>query len=328
MKKQRKLLRRVLAIGGLVAGLGCAVFFLSPRENAEREENQNQSDYLVGFSIHFLQDDYTVNVVDAFEKTMKDENIDTIVVNANGDSKKQVSDIEDLIKQGVDAIGICPLDEAAVRNSLIKAQNEGIKVVTITEIPGFSAESVIYGREYDNGYGSGEVLAKQLKGQGHVEVAVLDFPYNVERTKERIRGFRGALEGTDIQVTAEGRPGSNEEAMDFVKDLLEANPNIKGIFGSYSNEVIGAGAACKALGREDVVVVGVDADTLVIKLIQEGWIQAAAAQFPEKHGTYCAQAILNNMRGKPIKKEYVAPYLIVNKNNAKLAAETLWGKDM
>lgn len=326
MKKYKKLIMGFIAVIVVIIVAGSSIFYLN--KNRETGEKKKDSPFLVGFSIHFLQDDYTVNVVNSFESTMKASGIKTIIVNANGDSKKQVADIEELINQGVDAIGICPLDEAAVRNSLVKAQSQGIKVVTITEIPGVAADAVIYGREYENGFGSGEVLKEALKGQKDAEVAVLDFPYDIERTKERIKGFQDALEGSGITVTAQGRPGSNEEAMDYVKELLEANPNIKGIFGSYSNNVIGAGAACKALGRTDVKVVGVDADILAIKLIQEGWIEAAAAQFPKKHGTYCAYAIMNNLYGEPIKKTYTAPYLIVNKNNARNAAKVLWDKEL
>lgn len=298
------------------------------QRSADTENENEKNKYTVGFSIHFMQDDYTVNVVNAFEAVMKKHGVRTIIVNANRDSKKQVADIEDMINQNVDAIGICPLDDSAVRQSLIKAQQKGIKVVTITEIPGVNADAVIYGREYENGYGSGKRLAKALEGEENAEVAVLDFPYDVDRTKERIRGFTDALKGTDIKTTATGRPGSNEETMDYIKGLLETNPNIKGVFGSYSNQVIGAGAACKALERKDIVVVGVDADILVLKLIRENWVLAVTAQFPQEHGEYCAQAILDQLESDYKRTIYAAPYQIVDRGNVSQMAKRLWNKEL
>ncbi len=289
-----------------------------PRETGD-------SEYLIGFSIHFLHDDYTVSAVAGFEDVMREAGYDTIVVSADGDSKKQVADIEDMIRRGVDAIGVCPLSEDAIRNSLIAAKQQGIRVVTITEIPGFEADAVIYGREYENGYGAGQELIKAFgENQDEYKVAVLDFPYDISRTKQRIEGFEAALEGTAIETAAFGRPATNEETMDYVKRLLTENPDIRGIFGSYSNQVIGAGALCKALGREDITVVGVDADTLVLKLIDEGWVQAVTAQFPRKHGEECAKAIIKLLAGETIEEPYREPYMLVNAENTEEAAELLW----
>lgn len=324
MKKTRNLLLTGVII---IFVIGMIPVVWNQRKTDTQKEDE-KSQYLVGFSIHFMQDDYTVNVVNAFETIMKKNGVKTIIFNANRDSKKQVADIEDMINQNVDAIGICPLDDSAVRQSLIKAQKKGIKVVTITEIPGVEADAVIYGSEYENGYGSGKRLAKALKGQENAEVAVLDFPYDVDRTKERIRGFTDALAGTDIKITAKGRPGSNEETMDYIKDLLETNSNIKGVFGSYSNQVIGAGAACKALGRKDIVVVGVDADILVLKLIKEGWVLAVTAQFPQEHGEYCGQAILDQLESEKKCTIYAAPYQIVDQGNVTQMARRLWNKEL
>ena len=319
----KKIIKRVLAVVIVLVILLVVIF---------RQENDGKKvekrEYTVGFSIHFMEDDYTVNVVDAFEKKMKEEGVETIVVNANGDSKKQVADIEDLINQGVDAIGICPLDESAIKQSLMKAQEKGIKVVTITEIPGFQADAVVYGREYENGYGSGKRLVKALEGEKNAEVLVLDFPYGVERMKVRIEGFEAALENTGITVAQIGRPATNEEAMEYIRNELEENPNIKGIFGSYSNQVIGAGAACKALDRKDIVVVGVDADLKVLKLMQEGWVRAVTAQFPQEHGEYCAVAIIDKLENRQSMERYEAPYQIVDSGNATQMAKRLWNKDL
>ena len=289
---------------------------------------KDKSQYVVGLSMHFMQDDYTISVANAFEETMKENNVETIITNANGDSKKQVADIEDLIKQGVDAIGICPLDDSAIRQGLIKAQEEGIKVVTITEISGVQADAVVYGREYENGYGSGRRLVEALQDTENAEVAILDFPYDVERIKQRIQGFEDALAGTDIKVAVSGRCSSNEDAMDYVKELLDNNPNIKGVFCTYSNAVIGAGAACKALDRPDVKVVGVDADVLVLKLINEGWVLAVTAQFPKEHGEYCALAILGLLEGNTGRTVYSSPYQIVDSGNVEQIAKRLWNKEL
>ncbi len=326
MKKRNRNIIIAVAVVAVVLVVG-VVMYLNFRDNSSKEIAKD-SQYTVGFSVHFMQDDYTTSVVNGFEAVMKENGVEAIVTNANGDAKRQVSDIEYLISLGVDAIGVCPLDDSAIRQSLIEAQEQGIIIVTITEIEGVDADAVVYGREYENGYGSGRRLAEALKEEEDAEVVVMDFPYDVARTKERIQGFEDAIEGTGIKVTATGRPGSNEEAMDFIKELLESNPNIKGVFGSYSNQVIGAGAACMALDRDDVVVVGVDADIMILKLLQEGWVDAVTAQFPYEHGEACAQAIINLLNGEKISVIYKTPYQIVDADNAEIMAVRLWGREL
>lgn len=298
-----------------------------------KEENKSiihtdTSDYIVGLSVHFMQDDYTINVTNAFEETMKENHVKTIITNANGDSKKQVADIEELVRRNVDAIGICPLDDSAIRQALNDAQRKGIKVVSITEISGVNADAVVFGREFDNGYGSGKRLVSALKDVENAEVGILDFPYDVERMKQRIEGFENALIGTDIKIASIGRCSSNEDAMDYVRGQLETNPNIKGFFCTYSNAVIGAGVACKALERQDVKVVGVDADVLVLKLIREGWVLAVTAQFPAEHGSYCAEAILGLLGINTGRTVYLSTYQIVDVGNATQIAQRLWGKKL
>ncbi len=54
-----------------------------------------------------------------------------IIVDAQNDSSKQTSDVEDLIQQGVDALLINPTDSSAISTAVESANSVGVPVVTI-----------------------------------------------------------------------------------------------------------------------------------------------------------------------------------------------------
>ncbi len=54
-----------------------------------------------------------------------------IIVDAQNDSSKQTSDVEDLIQQGVDALLINPTDSSAISTAVESANAVGVPVVTI-----------------------------------------------------------------------------------------------------------------------------------------------------------------------------------------------------
>lgn len=308
MLKKNKLFLITLNIFLIIISLILASFIVHLQHTSKKIA---QKTYTVGFSIHFLHDEYTVTLVNSFKNAIKG-NAQAIVVNAEGDPRKQVSDIENFIKQKVDAIVICSLDDPSVKNSLETAQKNGIKVVTITKIKNFNADAVIYGNEYTNGYEIGKYLLKQFEHTKPVKAISIDLSSQLLRIDQRLQGFSDALKGSNIQLVNVGKADTNEEAMDYVKTMLEKDTDIHIIFGSYSNAVIGAGAACKALNRKDIYVCGIDADKMILNLINEGWVFATAKQFPEEQGKECSDAVLKLLDGKSVKEQYTSPVKIIS----------------
>lgn len=288
---------------------------------------KNNSDMkIVGLSMHFMRDDYAINLAKEFSERMESEGIRYIITDGNGDPKKQLADIENLIAKKVDVIGVCPMDEKAIKNSLNTAIEAGIPVIAVTKIPEVNVIATISGSDYVNGKGAGEAMLKALNGKG--KIVEMDFPFDVYRIKERIRGFNDAINGSDIKIVAKYRPATNEETMDVVKEIIKNYPDINGIFASFSNQTIGCGAALKALNNKNIVVTGIDADMSIINLIIEGWIFSSAAQFPKEHGRLTADAIIRVLKGESNIVNNDVHLKMVDKDNAIEMANVLWGKNI
>lgn len=285
----------------------------------KKEENK-----LIGLSMHFMQDDYAVNLVDAFKKTLEANGYMVEETDAGGDPQKQLNDVQALVSKKVAALVIVPMDEKAVKDACNEAANSGIPVISVTHMPGADVATEIKGGDYENGFGAGELLVEALGGEG--EILVLDASVELFRIQERLRGFEDAIEGTNIKVVETKKMLSPEEAMAAVQNVLTANPEIDGIFGTFGSLIYGAGSALKSIERSDIAVTGIDADISILNLINEGYITGAAAQFPEEHGTLAAEAVIKVLSGENPDKEVDVPFKMATKDNCKEMAQLLWDK--
>jgi len=316
-----------IGIGIIIAicVLGLVGCMISGCWKSKTQDAPNPAAKMVGISMHFMRDDYANALVEELSFRLDEVGYEYIITDAGGDPIKQTADIEGLISSGVDAIVVCPMGEDAIKNSLREAEAKDIPVVTITKIPDINAISTISGGDYQNGLGAGQAMKEALGGRG--KVLLTDFPYDVYRLKERLRGFMDGISGSDIEVMDFVlRTGTNEETMEAIKQVISENPDLKGIFTSFSNQTIGCGAALKALDRRDIVITGIDADEEVLDLINEGWIRSVAAQFPTEHGRLAADAISKYFNHEVLEKTYKVPFMMVDQANADAMRKSLWGK--
>ena len=290
------------------------------------ETRNKPSQKVVGFSVYSNSDDYTNGVVEAFSREMDREGIKYIIKDANGDVKKQISDIENLIAENVDIIGILPMDEKTIRYSLNEAVKRKIPIVSISQIPWVDTAVTISGGDYANGKGAGIALKNKFGGKG--SLVILDYAYSVSRTKERINGFMDAIKDSDIKVLNTVRTSNVEETMDIVRQVLKDYPEVKGIFANEGDQLIGCGAALKALDRKDIITTGVGSDISVLNMILEGYLSAVAAKFPADDGNLTAQAVIKILKEQGYQKNYEVNYEIIDRTNAVMMAKKLYDRDI
>src|SRR5207253_1598286 len=109
-------------------------------------------------------------------------------------------------------------------------------------------------------------MARLLGGRG--DVLIIDHP-TVASVQDRVRGFQEELK-KHPGMRIVGRPsadGQRAKAMAIMEDMLQAHPNLKGVFGINDDSALGATAVLNAAGRKDIVVVGFDATPQAIAAI-------------------------------------------------------------
>ncbi|GHS93693.1 hypothetical protein AGMMS50276_04780 [Synergistales bacterium] len=284
-------------------------------------------DAKIGLSVHFKTDDYGVICSKGFEDTCKAAGVGTYtVLDANSDAQKQLSDIESFIAQKYDAIVVSPVDDQAVKDVINTASAQGILVSVITTVPEANVFCTVEAGNYEFSAEVAEKLCEKMGYKG--KVALMDIPTTLWRTGRRLQAFQDVIaKYPDLKVVALEKKMLPDEAKTAAENLLTANPDLGGIFGTFSNVTYGAGAAARDMNRKEVVCGGVDADMSILELMRDGWIYSVAAQIPDTHGIMGAQAVIDGLQGKIVPKEMNAVYKIYVQGEEKKAAKEVWGKD-
>jgi ribose transport system substrate-binding protein len=269
----------------------------------------------IGASLLTQQHPFYIELANAMKSEATAKNVKLEVAIANQDLNKQLADVEDFIVKGVDVIVLSPVDSKGVKAVIEKAEKAGIKVITV-DVPanGVAVTSYIGTDNYTGGVKAGELMAKVLGDKG--EVAIIDYP-TVQSVVNRIDGFKKAIgEHKDIKIVAQQTGITRAEALAAAQNMLQANPDIDGIFGFGDDAALAAAVAVKSAGLEkQVKVIGfdgmeearhaVDTNPVMVGVIQ---------QFPDKMGKQAVDTAVDVIAGKTVPTEQpIEPGVYVRK---------------
>lgn len=251
------------------------------------------------------------------EKAMLDEapkhRITLKIQSAEFDASVQLRQVQTLLTQGVDALILCPVNSQGSGSAVAEANRAGVPVFT-ADIASKTGQVVchIASNNEQGGGLVGSYLAEQIGGRG--EVAIIDFP-TVSSVQERVRGFEKAIAlHPDIEIVARPAPSEAVQAKAFpiAQDLLQARPNLKGVFGINDDCALAVVQAARATDRDDLVVVGFDATPQALQYIRQGSVlKADAMQFPEVIGRATINAIARHALGEPVPRSAPIPTALV-----------------
>ena len=229
-----------------------------------------------------------------------------IFVDANRDSAKQQSQVEDFISKKVDAIVLTPADSKAVGPAIVEANQANIPVFTADIASTAKTGTVIAHIASDNVQGgrvAADLMCKALGGKG--TVAIIDQP-EVTSVQDRVKGFKLELTAKcpSVTIVADQDAGGDQAKADSVtENLLQRLTNLSGIYGINDNSALGAVAAVKAAGKIGTIkIVGYDASPLGRKAIDAGQMVGDPQQHPDQIGKLTIDAIHDYFSGKTPKK--------------------------
>lgn len=260
------------------------------------------------------------------EKAMRDEaarlGYALRIASAEFKSSEQANQVENFVTSRVDAIVVCPCDSAGIGGVLAEANRAGIPIFT-ADIAASTGEVVchIASDNVAGGRQAAAFLASAIGGDG--EVVVIDHP-EVTSVIDRVRGFEEEMKkhpGIRI-VDRPAAGGQRERALKVMEDMLQAHPNVKGVFGINDNSALGALAAVEAAGRSDISIVGYDATPDARAAIRRGSaLKADTVQYPDRIGATTIRMIHDHLAGKPVPKIVPVEVGIVDRASLEKAGE-------
>jgi ribose transport system substrate-binding protein len=203
----------------------------------------------------------------------KYSDVTLVQAEATNDVNLQISQIEQFINDGVDAIVLLPFDGAALTEVAIKAMEAGIVVINVDrefEDPD-AARTTVLGDNYGMGVSAGAYICGELGGKPDAKVAEIAGIDSLPLTQDRSQGFEDALASCGLEV-------SNRVAADFTvqggesaaANLLQAAPQLDAIWNHDDDQGVGVMAAIANSGRDEFFVVGGAGSANMMREIQEG----------------------------------------------------------
>lgn len=220
------------------------------------EQETSDDTYRVGMAVYNLTNPVWSELVEEAQRYGKEKNLEVTYADAGQDSTKQISQIENFIQSGMDAIIILAIDVEAVEPVAKKAMDKGIYVID-------------YCRGLQNADTSLE-LDPEKTGRALAEMAKDWLDHNMDVSD----GFKWGL--LDIQTVelgvqegkaceeamAEIMPNAElvanastltvDEGMKNTESILQANPDLRVMLGLSAGSGVGGNEAMKAAaGSED-----------------------------------------------------------------------------
>ena len=266
----------------------------------------------LGLVISTLNNPFFVTLKQGAEEAATKAGVKLVVLDAQDDSAKMTAAMEDLIQQKVDAILVNPTDSDAVTPSIMKANAAGIPVLTIDR--GASGGQVLCHVASDNvagGVMAGEFLAKKLEGKGNV-VELVGIP-GTSAARDRGKGFNDAIATfKDIKVVAsQAADFSRDKGLKVFENILQAQPEIAGVFAHNDEMILGAVAAAEAAGRTGIVFVGFDAVDDAVAAVKAGKLAATVAQQPAVIGAMGVEKAVAHLGGEKLPEFIPVPLQLV-----------------
>ena len=277
---------------------------------------------LIGASLLTLQNPFFKVIGDSLTAEATLHGYDTLVVSADNDVARQSNQVKDFIVKKCAAIVLSPADSKSIVPVIQEANAAGIPVFTVDipcNEPGVKIATQIATDNFGGGKEAGVAMIEALGPQGG-KVGVLDLK-QVESCILRVKGFKevinahNATSAGKIEIVSElDGGGAKDKGFKAAEDMLQAHPDMRGIFAINDPSALGARAALEKAGRADAVkIVGFDGQPEGKQAIKDGKIYADPIQFPDRMGIEIARAIVRYSKGEALDPQTLIPTQLYRK---------------
>jgi erythritol transport system substrate-binding protein len=217
---------------------------------------------------------------DIAEETGKALGYDVLSLDHGDDAKVQDEHVDVCISKGAKFI---ILDNAGADASIAavqKSKDAGIPVYLIDrEINATGiASAQLVANNYQGAVLGGEAFVEAMGESGEfIELIGKETDTNAGI---RSSGYNDVIADYPdmVKVAAQSANWSQSEAFDVMEKLIQAHPNVKGVIAGNDTMALGASAALKAAGMNDVIVAGFDGSREVMDAIVAGDINHTVLQ--------------------------------------------------
>lgn len=272
-----------------------AVSDLGYTPNASARSLKSRVTETVGLLLSDVNSQFFATIVQGVLQVATRFGYHLILCTSEDDPVQEEENLRLLIKKGVDGIVLMPT--GGNRHTLREIKRRNIRVVQVDRVVGELSESDAV--LVDNTKGACDAT-RYLLSLGHERIGMICGPQHVSTGRERLQGYRKALEEAGLQMSPElvkFGPFSRETGYNATKELLNGEHTVTAIFTTSNHFEVGTMQALRDLNvriPDDISVIGWD---------DEHWASfttprlTVVSQPAFTLGTTAMQLLLQRMKG-------------------------------
>lgn len=274
------------------------------------------ADKRIGLSVSTLNNPFFVQVRAGAQAEAKKLGVDLTVTDAQNDASQQANQLQNFTSSGLSAIIVNPVDSDAAGPSVRSANKADVPVVAVDRgVNKADTAALVASDNIAGGVQGAKALADKLGGKG--KIVILQGQAGTSASRERGQGFaEGLKDYPGIQVVAK-QPADFDrtKGLDVMTNLLQAHPDIDGVFAENDEMALGAVKALGSKAGESIQVVGFDGTPDGLKAVRAGTLYASVAQQPSQLGRIAVDNALKAVDGKKVTQNVKVPVKVVTKEN-------------
>ncbi|WP_309617511.1 sugar ABC transporter substrate-binding protein [Salinibacterium sp.] len=269
-----------------------------------------------GFLMNNIADDFSKTLVSSGQEWADKYKIKLIVNSSDFDANKQLSQFNALVQQKVDGIFLTAVDAASIGTAVVRANNAKIPVFIVGGAPARGkVVSVMNAASYDGSKEAGAALMKAIN-KPNAKIAVIGIPFALQTIRDREKGILDAVGAAGGQVVSLQSDFSQDKLLALATNVIEANPDLDGIFATWSLGVNAATEAVKQSGR-NIPIAGYDAEAAGYKEFAKGNANliALSGQQAFVQGKAAIEGLAQVVLGNTLAPQIITPNILVTKDN-------------
>jgi inositol transport system substrate-binding protein len=266
-------------------------------------------------------DTFLSRVQDGMKAKAAELGVTVTITDAKDDTAAQLSQVENFVSQGVDAIIIVPVDTSAAGPMTAAVQAANIPLVYVNRNPGQAGVPYVGSDSLYAGQVEMEELAKLAGNKG--DVVILQGQVTNEAAVLRTQGCneKAAAAGMTVVATQAG-DWDRAKGQSITENWIQSGTLKAGMVVCANNDEMALGAinALKAAAipltaGDGVLVGGVDATSEALAAMQAGDLAVTVFQDAKGQGEGGVQAAVDLINGKTVPDYVDIPYVLVTPAN-------------
>ncbi|CAM3804547.1 MULTISPECIES: ABC transporter substrate-binding protein [Tsukamurella] len=230
--------------------------------------------------------------------------------------EKQVQLLQTALDRNPAAIAIAALDSSAVAPILQQAKDKGIPVIAFDS--GVDSDIPVTTASTNNFAAAGEAAKRMVDligGKG--EIGVVAHDQTSKTGVDRRDGFTDWIKknAPGVKIVDVQYGGDPAKAADLTSTMLEAYPNLAGLYGTNEGAATGVVNAVQRSGKQNIKVIGFDSGAAQIDAIKSGLMAGAITQNPVGIGRETVAAAVKAINGESLPKNIDTGYYWYDKTN-------------